>query len=324
MWVQISLSCALLAIASATRGFGVPIVLGGVLMVWWLGINRMYARALGGKERSPRRALGDRRVTVQSLIGTTLPVATGLIAWVVPEVHLVESATWSTALAAAACIPWAMYMSSLVDWYYIRPRLDGIVCAPPCRPHDKRASWLLLTRVWFLHRWRAALSVGVAALVTLTALVLALLDAGDAEVGEGIWAVIAAAFTAGVGAVALLFHDWIAEMRVCTKWALWLDKPPFLVGDELVGDEKVSGYLRDVSAIRATLVRGDPDSGRPRAYAVKLSDLQSSTATWRSPTHCAEGCGGVNRDQNDAPDGHQCEWDPVRLAAKGQRRRFIV
>ncbi len=45
----------------------------------------------------------------------------------------------------------ALWLSALIDWYWVLPRMAGIGCAPPCQtPYD--GTWNSVTKVWLYHR----------------------------------------------------------------------------------------------------------------------------------------------------------------------------
>jgi hypothetical protein len=48
--------------------------------------------------------------------------------------------------AAFAALAFLVYASSLVDWYFVRPRVDGVVRTPPCRS-SRDPVWSFVTRM---------------------------------------------------------------------------------------------------------------------------------------------------------------------------------
>jgi hypothetical protein len=74
-----------------------------------------------------------------------------------PDVGISPATTPLLAFGAAA-----VYVSSLVDWYVILPRVSGLLGVRPCRPDtgDHPAfprTWRETTRWWYVHRIAAAL-----------------------------------------------------------------------------------------------------------------------------------------------------------------------
>jgi hypothetical protein len=103
------------------------------------------------------------------------------------------ASVWSTAAALVAAV---VFVSSLVDWYWILPRLGGIGDWPrPCTvevPND-RHNWRFLTQFWYGHRLLAEfLSV---ATIEASAVYLAATD----DANRGLWIPLAAVCTLGAG-----------------------------------------------------------------------------------------------------------------------------
>lgn len=80
----------------------------------------------------------------------------------------VTRAIFTLAVIAVA----AVYVSSLVDQFYVTPRMSGDQWGQrPCRSYDQGRSWKGVTRIWLLHRLLSYLMV-VACGAVLIALVL--------------------------------------------------------------------------------------------------------------------------------------------------------
>jgi hypothetical protein len=74
-----------------------------------------------------------------------------------PEMGVPAAAPTLVAVVAAA-----IYLSSLVDWYVVLPRISGLLGARPCRPCTGEpprfpSTWREVTRWWYVHRIAAAL-----------------------------------------------------------------------------------------------------------------------------------------------------------------------
>jgi hypothetical protein len=85
----------------------------------------------------------------------------------------IGAATATPVLVAAAVA--GVYLSSLVDWYIILPRISGQLGVRPCRDHNGQhprfpKTWRETTRWWYNHRIAAALilSFGLSFAVTST------------------------------------------------------------------------------------------------------------------------------------------------------------
>jgi hypothetical protein len=139
-----------------------------------LACNAIYTHALDERPRSESRAAGDHRRAVAMLIAFPLPTAYAAAATQIGPLRPAEQvlgehsiATFVACLVSVALM--LLYVSSTVDWYVVKAWRDGIVIDPPCRRRGNRPSWLLITRVWLLHRIVAAIGffVGLWTLVGL-------------------------------------------------------------------------------------------------------------------------------------------------------------
>jgi hypothetical protein len=192
----------------------------------------------------------------------------------------------------------AVYASSLVDWYWVRPQVDGVVSEPPCRS-SQAPRWRGLTRIWHLHRAVAHILVCLTTPVAATMLVvLAVPDIGEealAAVGVGIFAV--AVPLAVMGFVAL--NDY------------FITPPEVWVGDIVIHGGRTAYVLH--ATMRKLVIRcWNPSSGtwaRPRSVSPgDVTDVDGHG----SP--CA-GCRRVNPE---------CDWSAARHAAALQQRPFVV
>jgi len=74
---------------------------------------------------------------------------------VVSQIHV--DPLWAVMVGMTTGVMVVCFISSLVDWYYVLPRRDGLVGSPPCRaPEEER--WRRVTWFWFLHRFVAAVA----------------------------------------------------------------------------------------------------------------------------------------------------------------------
>jgi hypothetical protein len=132
-------------------------VTGAVTLASVLLCNWIYARALDRGRRSDDRVIGDRRRAFAMFIALPLPTAYALIAVLDsgfrPGHETLQANAVAAFVAGLAVIALALlYVSSTIDWYIIRAWRDGIVCDPPCQRIGNRTTWLLITRIWLLHR----------------------------------------------------------------------------------------------------------------------------------------------------------------------------
>lgn len=129
--------------------------------------NAIYAHALRGRPRSDERATGDRRRAVTMLIALPTPIGFALAAALTGRLRPAESVLRDSTVAAfVACLVVIalalLYVSSTIDWYIVRVWRDGVVIDPPCKRRGNRPTWLLITRVWLLHRIFATIGFFVA------------------------------------------------------------------------------------------------------------------------------------------------------------------
>ncbi|MEO7895581.1 MAG: hypothetical protein ABIR57_15345 [Aeromicrobium sp.] len=85
-----------------------------------------------------------------------------------------------------------VFVSSLIDWFYVRPRRDGLVCLPPCwEPANER--WYRVTRTWIRHRMIADLAFATFFPVTGIAIIFSL--GSEGSVGSWVSRVVGFIFT---------------------------------------------------------------------------------------------------------------------------------
>jgi hypothetical protein len=217
------------------------------LLVWGAFLNNDYARALAGRSRSTERAAGDRAA------GKALAVAS------VPPLLYAASALWfeqlqlapellggdqRTVVAVAAAFALCfVFASTVTDWYYIRPRRDGVIEYPPCR-RENREPWVDITRWWILHRTLAATVFFLALWLVIG---LGWFEASRKWQSTD-WVLFLLALGSPPLIAALLMRNWVRELP--TAWGLAFGNLPLVLGDWVEyysGQERVQGFLYDVS-----------------------------------------------------------------------------
>ncbi len=111
----------------------------------------------GHRERLDLIVAGDARAA----LGIGIIAGAILVGLNVDAVQIGAATATPVLLAAAAA---GVYLSSLVDWYIILPRISGQLGVRPCRDQNGRhprlpKTWRETTRWWFHHRIAAALSL---------------------------------------------------------------------------------------------------------------------------------------------------------------------
>jgi hypothetical protein len=136
-----------------------------VLAAYWLVVKSEYAYRTRDYERTKDRFTGDRVIAVAALLEVAVPA---LLVWLGGQyegLRLLALGDWGVPneVAIAAAILLAnLHVSSLIDWYWIRPRRDGIVGDPVCRDGSIRRL-KLMTRVLLWHRALTTLIFGLCA-----------------------------------------------------------------------------------------------------------------------------------------------------------------
>jgi hypothetical protein len=285
------------ATVSAVALFGDPataVWIAGAAFVVAVALNLDYAHALGAQGRSRRRIIGDRSVARFTVAGLGLPLLLAIVANLAD--HHPHTALWGFSasevealLIAAAMLFAIILVSSLIDWYYVRPRLDGVVGAPPCRSSDWGAR-KRLTRRWYLHRGIATLSFFGFGFVVALVVMLMLVREHPAAAGV----------VGGVGGIASLFlifaSTYRSQIPVVAKWAL---SPAFVLGDDLSYEAHKwagRGYVLHVAVPVVKLVPLDENGRRTEVPFVerKNTDLAEADLEPRRSVACAGGCVKLN------------------------------
>lgn len=297
--------------------------------VGWLVLNALYARALAARHRSKDRADGDQLVARAALGSVTIGALIALGA-TAAGFHPIDREALAAGFAALATIPTVMAVSTLIDWYYIRARRDGEVCAPPCkrlddvRPGDARyfasdqgratlpdvkprSYWQVVTRMWYLHRALTILLVFVSTVVSATSLTFAAVDVSLAGRGAILGAVVAVSLI-----VVQVIYDIKAVGTATTQGAL---RPPDIVlGDVLSSDAaQANGFVIDV-AVEGVSVLDRPDA-RPRLRPLAPL-VEDETVSLRAWGDCRfDHCSGV------IP---KCRLNNPKLAEESPRKRRVI
>ena len=123
-----------------------------------------------------------------------------------------------TLIVGATIAALATFASSLVDWYWILPRVSGVVCFAPCE-QPGREQWSAVTSIWYFHRAASTAFVSLA----VAGVPLYMLDNAQAGHGVAFWLLV----SGGVGALAAGYDRQVPR-------ALWYAfNPPVHVGDRV-------------------------------------------------------------------------------------------
>jgi hypothetical protein len=284
VWAGVSLvTLILLSLLNAY----VAVAISGLLFVVGASLHLMYRHQ---KERARRQGLtvppvaralewantnvNLRRWEQQNAPDSTV-VRTLLIAGAVPTVisvgmsvidHAVFGAISYAASVTAVAIALAglsatIYLSNLIDWYYVLPKLSGLVCPPPCRSSSNQ-KWRTVARRWYANRWATTVACLIWGGVAIAGAFYYLLF-GSLKVGAGAAAVqwagsIATSFT-GLLTITLLVGSRIDLYLYLAP----IFNPSFGIGD-LVEDQTESPARASLFNLRAR-------PSRPLYYVVDVS-----------------------------------------------------
>jgi hypothetical protein len=275
----------------------------GLLLLAAVSLAGAYRRKLGRRIRSPERRDCDREVSRQ----ITLIVAASTVCALAGTIHgglFLWDSSRLTSGAALFCAFWlAIYVSSLVDWYYVRSRRDGVVVPPPCR-NAQDTDWTLVTRVWWANRCMVVLVCYVVGIASVVAFGLAALGNTGGS-GATVGSLVVAGTVAATGAVRLFYGNLSAVGEAFTS--CFFSRPDIVLGDKLVGPNGfVGGYVRDIALEGITVVLLDPENGprmnngKPRTKRHSLKTILSSSELETQPFEgCGSGCARVNE---------YCQW----------------
>lgn len=195
----------------------------------------------------------------------------------------------SSLLISLATLFVLIISSSLIDWYYIRSRIDGVVCEPPCRSSGSD-TWKGPTRWWYLHRGLATLAYLAFALVV--ALVLMLMLAREHPA--------AAAVLGGVGGIASLLLIFAGSYRAqIPTVAQFVLSPAYCLGDDLSYEAYKWGGRGFVLHVAVPVTKLVPlgEDGLPTGATFvepKNSDLNESDLTSLKTVACTTKCAKLN------------------------------
>jgi hypothetical protein len=286
--------------------------LAGAALVLTVALNGGYAYSLGSKGRPKRRRHGDQWVARYAAFGFGVPLVVGVVldlAGYDPSVHVWDFtlAETSTLAIAGGTLFVLIMLSSLIDWYYIRPRIDGVVCMPPCRSSGSE-TWKGPTRWWFLHRGLATLAYIGFALVVALVIMLMLVRVHKTAAGV----------IGGVGGIAgllLIFAGrYRSELPTVAQFVL---SPAYCLGDDLAfqarrGPER--GYVLHVAVPVTKLVPLD-EQGHPTGAPFverKNTDLAEADPVALLTVACNDGCAKLNPE---------CAAD---LPREDHKRRYLI
>lgn len=158
------IATCVLASGAVLAGAGLAVLLqGAVSLVVTSALVASYTHAVrrAGHSTAVGASLGARRAyLVHFMNRLVVLVVVWLVAWGVVGVAVIGSGSRipQVILVPLAVAANAVYLSSLLDWYWVLPRVQGIV-RPGLGESLGDPAWRTITRVWLVHRAFATLAL---------------------------------------------------------------------------------------------------------------------------------------------------------------------
>jgi hypothetical protein len=283
-------------LAAVLVAFGWPwealgVTVGSVVLVGVVGWMGRQARGNLGKEEGPEAVdQNDRKKIFLSLGMLVLP---GIVVFAfkhfqpfraVPHDEASRSVTLAMLLIASAAAI-LVYVSTLADWFYVRPFLSG-GCGSICAT-SLEDQWRGVTRIWLLHRALALLGV-IAAITALTTLAANTWIRPIDEVVAG-----------AIGGVAAIIAGYYLT-RAASLLAIAIN-PPVQVGDVIEIAEEFNVH----------------EPGEPREYFVVDVALEGVKLLRLGPSHV------IPREGPDAKRTHDRSVDVMEISKLLRGRRAV-
>jgi hypothetical protein len=199
-------------------------------------------------------------------------------------------------LAAAVIGSLIVFLSSLVDWWWILPRISGILRPAPCQCTDGE-SWPAVTSIWLFHRGLA--TVVVSGVLTAVPAYMATTTTGHTA--------IAYTIAAGVfgGTLAAFFSGAFIALFLCLS-------PKVRLGDRVAVDSR-SAYVLDVeiSGVSYKLLDAQARYSGP-AFKLKKSGSYSLADIRHHPAvddHTPPLCGMTDSPNACSGVNWYCRWN---------------
>ncbi len=283
------LAAALLALAA--RGFALTAgIVALSIFAIGAGLDLVYVRRRVPGRLAPWRTSLDRVVRRQLLSIGVVGVAIIVVGETTGYHPLGDVAASAKAIVVGAVIGLStVYVSSLIDWYWIVPRISGTTGPAPCERSGSER-WAGLTNVWFFHR-AVATSVMIGILAGVPAYI-----AGHSGSDGTAWALLGAALAVGYSSVN-------TGVRTALEFAF---NAPIHVGDIIrvranPEDGFLSGaYVVDVSIQGLKYKLLDAPAGPPRflnkGEQLTMDELKKThrSKAPRSPCPGAADCQAIN------------------------------
>lgn len=306
--------------ALSARGFtGAAEWVAAGLFVVGAGFELAYLVRRKGDRVMPHRRRLDNVVRAQWCGIAAVGVAVAAAFHAAGYAPLSEAATFVQTLVIGVVVAApTIYVSSLVDWYWILPKVSGMTGLAPCeRPAEER--WAGVTGIWFFHR-AVATAVVTGVLAAVPGYMAGSTSAGGAASAG--WVLLGSALAIGYNSVN-------TGLRTAFAYAF---NPPVHVGDiirvrdEPEDREMKNAYVVDVSVqgLKYKLVPAGPvpkprfsQKGRP--LSMEEVGKARRVSEPRPPCNGMERCQAINwyclrnaqaNGTVDEDGGEPVSWSP--------------
>jgi hypothetical protein len=263
-------------------------ILAALLLAVGFVLWMLYLEARADHRLSDRRVRNDRYAAQSWLVGAGVALGASLGLWLTNTAIYRGNQGLTLAVGLLAGFTLLVIVAcSLVDWYLIVPRIAGEICLPPCRSTgDLR--WKRVTRLWYINRGVAALTVSLAFLAVIPIILSGFVDANIIAV---IVAIVSAAAVVYIRGIDTSVHNVL--------------HPSFYVGDivdYLMPGREIQAYVVDVAleGVKLKQTHNGTYTGRPffpdkHSHKVDTADLKMLGKLDVSFRGCDDGhCCGVN------------------------------
>jgi hypothetical protein len=183
----VALTITLAAVAAAGQTL-IAIVGTAITLVIWLALRLAYRRKRSGQPVHPSTLVRhdlDRLVDKVTVVSVLVPIGV-IVARVIVCWSPLSGVSAIVAAISIVLITGGLFWSSLVDWYWVLPRVSGMLGARPCRRGDSSqqtpvTSWDVVTSLWYGHRTASAITVILGAGGLTGAIIGATSSAADAD-----------------------------------------------------------------------------------------------------------------------------------------------
>lgn len=274
-------------------------------------LNARYRHdvAVAGATIPPHRAKLDEVVAGDAMAALGPATLLIVVSWVIGLSPSGDgAATARIAIGFLAIAAAAIYLSSLVDWYVILPRVSGQLGARPCRDRDPcfpyPHSWKEVTRWWYIHRIVATVAFRFLLAAAIAAVLGQFIGVGEetkiiAGLVLGVFATYVSTLSSAVfqGAQPKLLVGETVIVEPRPRRQLW---PPFSKIHPPALDDRQ--YVIDVSLegihMTAAAPREQPELLKPKfvskADRLPLVNHDSARLSPQEFSGCAHRCSGIN------------------------------